>query len=81
MNEPLPELLDCKALQDELGVKRATAEAMMRQLPIVQLPGLRKTFVRRPDVADLLERYTFQKDEVPRREEVSSNQPPRQVLA
>lgn len=65
MTERLPELLDCKALQAELGVKRATAEAVMRRLPIVQLPELRKTFVRRSDVAALLERYTFQKDEVP----------------
>jgi hypothetical protein len=46
-------------------VKRATAEAVIRQLPIVQLPELRKTFVRRADVAALLERCTFQKDEVP----------------
>ena len=65
VSEPLPELLDCKALQDELGVKRATAEAVMRQLPIVQLPELRKTFVRRDDVAALLERFTFMKDDVP----------------
>lgn len=65
MTERLPELLDCKALQAELGVKRATAEAVMRRLPIVQLPELRKTFVRRSDVAALLERCTFQKDEVP----------------
>jgi hypothetical protein len=65
LSEPLPALLDCKALQVELGVKRATAEAVMRQLPIVQLPELRKTFVRRSDVAALLERCTFQKDEVP----------------
>jgi hypothetical protein len=65
VTEALPQLLDCKALQDELGVKRATAEAVMRQLPIVQLPELRKSFVRRSDVAALLERCTFQKDEVP----------------
>ena len=65
MSERLPELLDCKALQVELGVKRATAEAIMRLLPSVQVPGLRKTFVRRADVAALLERCTFAKDEVP----------------
>jgi hypothetical protein len=65
MPERLPELLDCKALQAELGVKRATAEAVMRQVPIVQLPELRKIYVRRSDVAKLLERCTFQKDEVP----------------
>jgi hypothetical protein len=65
VSEPLPELVDCKALQAELGVKRATAEAVMRQLPTVKLPELRKTFVRRSDVVALLERCTFQKDEVP----------------
>ena len=65
VSEPLPELLDCRALQTELGVKRATAEAVMRHLPIVQLPELRKTFVRRDDVAALLDRFTFTKDDVP----------------
>jgi hypothetical protein len=65
LSEPLPELLDAKRLQGELGVTRAAAEAIMRQLPIVQLPGLRKTYVRRDDLAQLLERCTFSKDKVP----------------
>jgi hypothetical protein len=64
MSEPLPQLLDAKHLAVELGVTRAAAEAMMRQLPIVQVPGLRKVYVRRPDVAALLERSTKAKDEV-----------------
>jgi hypothetical protein len=55
---PLPQLLDVKALRAELGVSRAAAEAIMRQLPTVQLPGLRKVYVRRPDVARLLEEST-----------------------
>ncbi len=63
--ELLPELLDCKALRAELGVTRAAAESIMRQLPIVQIPGLRKTFVRRPDVFAMLERHTYAVDEVP----------------
>jgi hypothetical protein len=81
MTEPLPELLDARHLAAELGVTRAAAEAVMRRLPTVQVPGLRKVYVRRPDVEKLLERCTFSKGEVPRREEVSSNQPPRQVVA
>jgi hypothetical protein len=65
VTEPLPELLDCKALRAELGVTRAAADAIMRRLPIVQVEGLRKTFVKRPDVAAYLEARTFTKDEVP----------------
>jgi hypothetical protein len=62
---PLPQLLDVKALRAELGVSRAAAEAIMRQLPVVQVAGLRKVFVRRSDVARLLEESTFSKDRVP----------------
>jgi hypothetical protein len=65
MSEQLPELLDCKHLADELGVTRAAAEAVMRQLPVVQFPGLRKVYVRRGDVTALLERSTFEKGHVP----------------
>ena len=64
MTDQLPELLDAKALQAELGVTRAAAEAVMRQLPIVQFPELRKTYVRRSDVAALIEARTFEKDQV-----------------
>jgi hypothetical protein len=65
MNEPLPALLDAKQLRDELGVTRAAAEAIMRQLPIVQIEGLRKTYVRRDEVARYLDSRTFAKSEVP----------------
>jgi hypothetical protein len=65
VNEPLPELLDAKALQAELGVTRAAAEALMRKLPTVTIEGLRKVYVRRSDVARYLEQRTFAKDEVP----------------
>ena len=65
MSEALPELLDAKKLQAELGVTRAAAEAIMRHLPVVQIEGLRKSYVRRQDVAAYLEQRTFQKDEVP----------------
>jgi hypothetical protein len=65
VSETLPELLDAKRLQRELGVSRAAAEAVLRAVPIVQIPGLRKTYCRRADVAELLERRTFKKDQVP----------------
>jgi hypothetical protein len=61
----LPELLDVKALRAELGVSRAAAEAIMRRLPVVQIEDLRKTYVRRTDVATYLERRTFTNDQVP----------------
>jgi hypothetical protein len=64
VTEPLPELLDAKALRHELGITRAAAEAIMRQLPVVAIEGLRKTYVRRSDVAAYLEARTFGKDEV-----------------
>jgi len=65
VSEPLPQLLDAKALQAELGVTRAAAEAIMRRLPVVQFDGLRKVYVRRADVARLIEVRTFSKDDVP----------------
>jgi hypothetical protein len=65
VSEPLPELLDAKALRAELGVTRAAAEAIMRRLPVVQIEDLRKTYVRRSDVAAYLERRTFTNDQVP----------------
>jgi hypothetical protein len=65
LSEPLPQLLDAKHLAAELGVTRAAAEKIMQTLPIVQVSGLRKVYVRRPDVEALLERCTFSKDQVP----------------
>lgn len=62
---PLPQLLDAKNLAAELGITRAAAEAIMRQLPTVQVPDLRKVYVRRDHVLALLERCTFDKDQVP----------------
>jgi hypothetical protein len=65
VSDRLPELLDAKRLQAELGVTRAVAEKVMRQLPIVTFPGVRKVYVRREDVARLIEARTFGKDQVP----------------
>jgi hypothetical protein len=58
MSEPLPELLDAKHLAGELGVTRAAAEAVMRQLPKVMIPGLRKVYVERSAVERLLQEAT-----------------------
>jgi len=65
MADALPELLDAKRLQAELGITRAAAEAIMRRLPIVQIEGLRKVYVRRDDVVSYIELRTFSKSEVP----------------
>jgi hypothetical protein len=65
MTERLPELLDCRGLRAELGISRAAAEAIIRRLPIVQIEGLRKVFVRRDDVRRYLDSRTFEKDQVP----------------
>ena len=55
MTEPLPELLDAKKLQAELGVTRAVAEKLMRRLPLVVFEDVRKVYVRRQDVAALVD--------------------------
>jgi len=62
MTEPLPELLDAKKLQAELGVTRAVAEKLMRRLPLVVFEGVRKVYVRRQDVAALIDMSTLAKD-------------------
>ena len=65
MSDRLPELLDAKKLQRELGVTRAAAEALMRRLPIVQIEGLRKVYVRRDHVVRYLDARTYAKNQVP----------------
>jgi hypothetical protein len=60
-DQPLPALMDAKALTRELGITRAAANAIMRTLPVIQFEGLRKVYVRRPDVLALLDRRTFEK--------------------
>jgi hypothetical protein len=65
VSEPLPQLLDAKGLQAELGITRAAAQKIIEQLPVVQLPGLREVWVKRCDVERLLDAHTYQKDRVP----------------
>jgi hypothetical protein len=62
--EPLPELLDVKGVQTELGVTRAAAEAIVRQCDVIAVAGLRKTYVKRNDVLELLRRSTYSKGQV-----------------
>jgi hypothetical protein len=62
VSDPLPQLLDAKHLQAELGVTRAVAERIMRQLPLVVFEDVRKVYVRRQDVADLIEASTVVKN-------------------
>jgi hypothetical protein len=62
VSEPLPELLDAKRLQAELGVTRAVAEKLMRRLPLVVFEDVRKVYVRREDVMALIEASTMEKD-------------------
>lgn len=61
---PLPALLDRRTLAAELGVGRATVDAIFRSLPVVALPGLRKPFVRRDDVMRLLDESTYDEGRV-----------------
>ena len=65
MKESLPELLDCAGIMRETGMKKASAEKVMRQLPIVRFDGLDKVYVKRADMARLIEARTFTKDQVP----------------
>lgn len=65
MTDRLPELLDAKALAAELNVTRAAAESIMRRLPIVQFVDLRKTYVKRSDVAKYVEARTFAREREP----------------
>ena len=50
----LPQLLDTRGLQQELGVKRSVAEAIIRHVPKQEIPGCRRLLVRREDVERFL---------------------------
>lgn len=56
---PLPALVDRKQLAAETGLSRAAVDAVFRSVPVVCLPGLRKTFVRRDDVERLIADSTY----------------------
>lgn len=48
-------LYDAARLSRELGISRRAAEAIMRQVPKQNVPGLRKAYVRGGDVQSLLD--------------------------
>lgn len=54
----LPRLIDQRGIADELGVTRAAAEKIMRQVPKVHVPGLRKVYVKRDDVVRVIDEGT-----------------------
>lgn len=52
-DRPLSQLMDATAVRDELGVKRATAERVMRLCPRKVVLG-RRVYVYRVDVHEVL---------------------------
>lgn len=52
------ELVDNAAIRRWLGVTEAAAEAMMRRVPKVNLPDLRKVYVRRRELERLIDENT-----------------------
>jgi hypothetical protein len=64
VTDRLPELVDAKRIQAETGKSRAAVEKMMHALPIVRLPDIRKTYVRRSDVDAYIAAHTYTNDQV-----------------
>lgn len=52
----LPELIDARGIQTEMGVKRTVAERIIEQIPKQHIPGVRRLLVRRSDVQAFLDR-------------------------
>jgi hypothetical protein len=58
-DKPKGSLMDCAAIAAELGVSRAAAEKIMRQIPAkISNPDIRKVWVRRRDVEKWVEENT-----------------------
>jgi hypothetical protein len=55
MSAALPELVDVRGIQEELGVKRTVAERIIEQIPKQEIPGVRRLLVRRSDVQKFLD--------------------------
>jgi hypothetical protein len=51
-------LIDQRGISEELGVTRAAAEKIMRQVPKIHVPGLRKVYVKRQDIVRVIEEGT-----------------------
>ena len=69
----LPRLLDRKQVAAELGVGRATVDAIFRACPVVLLDGLRKPMVYEEDVVLLLEQSTMRDSDGVRKLAVEAN--------
>lgn len=55
---PPGRLLDAATMMAELGVKRSAVDAIMRQVPTVQIPGHSKRYVKRADLEKFIEAHT-----------------------
>ncbi len=55
MSAALPELIDVRGIQEEMGVKRTVAERIIENIPKQQIPGVRRLLVRRSDVQKFLD--------------------------
>lgn len=58
MRTELPVLVTCQQLQEQLGLTRAAAYRLMRQLGTIRFPGSWRVYVRREDVHRLIEEST-----------------------
>jgi hypothetical protein len=58
MTEKLPDLLSVSMICKETKLKRAGAEALMRQLPKVRIEGHKAAYVKRCDLERYLEEHT-----------------------
>ena len=56
--EPLPALMDARAIATELGIPIDAAYRLMEKLEKVRFDGLRKIYVKRAAVMALIERST-----------------------
>lgn len=55
MSAVLPELIDVRGIQEEMGVKRTVAERIIENIPKQEIPGVRRLLVRRSDVQKFLD--------------------------
>jgi hypothetical protein len=60
----LPALVDRKTLARETGLPRSTVDVIFQTLNVVALPGHRKVYVKRAEVAAYIAANTFTKDQV-----------------
>jgi hypothetical protein len=49
---------------ESLGFGRRAVDALVRACPVVAIPGVRRTYVRKADVEAYLESHTYTDDEV-----------------